>query len=89
MDKFARFFLLKYSWFTVLYSFLVYNIVIVIYMYIYIFLPYSFHHGLLQDIEHSSLWYTVRPCCLSILYVVLYIVFVFLFLTYFTQYDNP
>ena len=26
-----------------------------------------FHYGLLQDIKYSSLCYTVRPCCLSIL----------------------
>ena len=30
-----------------------------------------FHYDLLQDIEYSSLFYTVGPCCLSILYVVL------------------
>ena len=29
-----------------------------------------FHYGLLQDIEYSSLCYTVGPCCLSILYVI-------------------
>ena len=26
------------------------------------------HYGLSQDIEYSSLCYTVRPCCLFILY---------------------
>ena len=26
-------------------------------------------HGLSQDIEYSSLCYTVGPCCLSILYI--------------------
>ncbi|XP_054944199.1 AP-4 complex subunit epsilon-1 isoform X12 [Physeter macrocephalus] len=26
-----------------------------------------FHYRLLQDIEYNSLWYTVSPCCLSIL----------------------
>ena len=28
-----------------------------------------FHYGLSQDIEYSSLCYTVGPCCLSILYM--------------------
>ena len=27
-----------------------------------------FHYGLLQNIEYSSLFYTVNLCCLSILY---------------------
>ena len=30
-----------------------------------------FHYSLLQNIQYSSLCYTVSPCCLSILYVVL------------------
>ena len=34
---------------------------------IYFFL---FHYGLLQDTEYSSLCYTVGPCCLSILYII-------------------
>ena len=29
-----------------------------------------FHHGLLQDIEYSSLYYTGGLCCLPILYIV-------------------
>ena len=29
-----------------------------------------FHYSLLQDIESSSLCYTVGPCCLSVLYIV-------------------
>ena len=33
-----------------------------VYICIYYFL--FFHYGLLQDIEYSSLCYTVRPCCL-------------------------
>ena len=37
----------------------------VIYVYIYSF-SYFFHDALLQDIEYSSLCYTVRPCCLQI-----------------------
>ena len=32
-----------------------------------------FHYRLSQDIEYSSLCYTVGPCCLSILYIVVYI----------------
>ena len=35
-------------------------------IYIYIFS----HYDLLQDIEYSSLWYTVGPCCLSVLYII-------------------
>ena len=31
------------------------------------FLIILFHYGLSQNIEYSSLCYTVRPCCLSIL----------------------
>ena len=31
---------------------------------------YLFHYGLLQDIEYSSLCYTVGPCCFSTLYIV-------------------
>ena len=34
-----------------------------------------FHYGLLQDIEYSSLCYTVGPCCLSILHVIVCILF--------------
>ena len=30
-----------------------------------------FHYGLLWDVEYSSLWYTVRPCCLPLLCIVL------------------
>ena len=29
-----------------------------------------FHYGLSQDIEQSSLCYTIGPCCLSILYII-------------------
>ena len=38
--------------------------------YIYIFFQIIFHYKLLQDIEYSSLYYTVNPCCLSILCIV-------------------
>ena len=37
-----------------------------IYMY---FFHILFNYGLSYDIEYSSLCYTVRPCCLSILYI--------------------
>ena len=43
----------------------------VIYIYFFIFYFHIlFCYRLLQDIEYSSLWYTVGPCCLSILYTV-------------------
>ena len=32
-----------------------------------------FHYGLSQDIEYSSLCYTVGPCCLSILNVIAFL----------------
>ena len=44
-----------------------------IYIYTYIFFFYQyilFHYRLLQDIEYSSLFCTVGPCWLSILYIV-------------------
>ena len=40
-----------------------------IYLNIYILFQILFHYRLLQDIEYSSLSYTVGPCCLSILYI--------------------
>ena len=43
-----------------------------IYIYIYILFHILFHYGLLQDMEYSSLCYTVGPCCLSVLYIVIY-----------------
>ena len=36
----------------------------------YVYIHIIFYYGLLQDIEYSSLGYTVRPCCLSILYII-------------------
>ena len=36
----------------------------------YILFKILFHDGLLQDIEYSSLCFTVGPCWLSILYIV-------------------
>ena len=41
-----------------------------IYIYIYILFHILFRYRLLHDIECSSLFYTVGPCCLSILYIV-------------------
>ena len=41
--------------------------------YIYILFQIVFHYRLLQDIEYSSLCYTVNPCCLPLLYIVVYI----------------
>ena len=58
---------------------LIYNVVLVsgvqqsnsvIHMHIYILFPILFHYRLLQDIEYSSLYHTVGPCCLFILYIV-------------------
>ena len=65
---FLKFMLLKYSWVIMLCSFLPYSKVFVIHIYILFDTP--FHYGLLQDIEYSSLGYTVGPCCLSILYII-------------------
>ena len=52
-------------------SFLLYYKVIHIYIYVYIYILFHilFHYGLSQDIEYSSLCYTIGPCCLSILYI--------------------
>ena len=41
----------------------------VIQFYIYIRFHILCHYGLLQDVEHSSLCYTVGPCCLSINFI--------------------
>ena len=40
-------------------------------IYIYIYIPFHtlFRYGLLQDIEYSSLLYTVGSCCASMLYI--------------------
>ena len=38
--------------------------------YIYILFQILSHYRLLQDIEYSSLYYIVGPCCLSVLYIV-------------------
>ena len=50
----------------------VYRKVILLYIYVcvcvYIYIPLQilFHYRLLQDVEYSSLCYTIRPCCLLI-----------------------
>ena len=56
-------FKLKYSWLTLLFSFLVYSKVIQ-FIYIYINNPFHilFHYGSSQDTECSSLYCTVGPC---------------------------
>ena len=73
------FFLLKYSWLTMLWNC---STIVAVnfcctakwfsYTYIYIlFHILSSQDGLSQDIEYSSLCYTAGPCCLSILYIVI------------------
>ena len=73
LPVFFFFLLLKYSWFTMLYSFLVYSKEIQLYIFIYmthtLFQVLS-HYGLLQDIECSSLCCTVGPCCSLVLHTV-------------------
>ena len=61
---------MKYSWITMLCESLLYSKVTHLFTYIYILFLILFHYGLSQDIENSSLHYTVGPCCLSILYIV-------------------
>ena len=51
--------------------FQVYRKVIQLYIKTYFF--FKFYFMLLQNIEYSSLYYTVGNCWLSILYVVMYI----------------
>ena len=46
------------------------SIVFLFYTYTHSFFYIISHYGLSQDIEYSSLWYTIGPCCLSILNVV-------------------
>ena len=45
----------------------------VIHTYLYILFHVLFYYGLLQNIEYSSLCYTVEPYCLSLLYIIVYI----------------
>ena len=69
---------LKYSWFTMLCSFLVYrkwfsythtHTHTHIYRYMYIYFHILFPYGPLQSIEYSSLCYTIGLCWLCILYM--------------------
>ena len=39
-------------------------------IYVYIFFQVLFDYRFLEDIEYSSLCYTIGPCCLTILYIV-------------------
>ena len=39
------------------------------YAHIYVLFQILFHYTLLQDVEYSSLCYTVSPCSLSVLYI--------------------
>ena len=62
---------------------MIYNVLIsaeqqsdsVIHIYTF-FLNIIFHYGLSQDIEYRSLCYTVGPCCLSILFFLLFLPFI-------------
>ena len=58
---------------------LIYNTVLVsgiqckliqLYTCVYTLFQILFHYRLLQNIEYSSMCYTVRPCCLSVLFIV-------------------
>ena len=61
---------------------MIYNVVLILgvqqsdsvqlYIYLYPYL-YLYLYRLLQNIEYSSLCYTVGPCWLSILYIVMYV----------------
>ena len=50
------------KWFSYTYIYIV--------IHIYILFQILFHYRLLQNTEYSSLCYTVGPCCLPILYIV-------------------
>ena len=72
---FLPFFLLKYIQFTMFCESLLYSKVTQLYTYRHSFFYILFHYGLSQDIEYSSLYYTIGPYCLTILYIIVYIVF--------------
>ena len=55
------------KWFSYRYMYL--SVCIYIHISISILFQILFHYSLLQDIEYSSLCYTVSPYCLSILYI--------------------
>ena len=64
------FFLLDCSWFTVLCWFPRYSRVIQLYMYMCLFFFRFFPYRSSQNIKQNFLCYTVGPCWLSILYIV-------------------
>ena len=53
--------------------FAVYKSDSIIHVYIHIIFHIIFHSGLSQDTEYSSLCYTVGPCCLPILHIIVHI----------------
>ena len=61
------YFLLTYSWFTILCYFQMYSTVIQLYKNIYSFFQILFPYRLSQNIEYSSLCCAVGPWCLSYL----------------------
>ena len=61
----------KYSWLIVLCQFLLHSKVTQLHIYTYSFFYIIFYHSLFQEIAYSSLCYTVRSHCLSILNVIL------------------
>ena len=64
---FNVYFYLESSWLTKLCSFEVYSKVIQLYIHVSILFQILFPFRLLQNIEQSSLCYTVGPCWLSVL----------------------
>ena len=75
------YFMLDYSWLTMLFYFLLYRTVththmyicVSLYTHVYILLHIVFHYGLSQDIEYSSLCSTVGPFCTSIRYAMVFL----------------
>ena len=65
-----HFFFEKSYWSIVDLQFLLYSKVTQFYIYIFSFIFFSIMVCQSQDIEYSSLCYTVGPCCLSILYTI-------------------
>ena len=60
-----KYILLKYSWLTMFQG---HSKVIQLYKSTYVIFENFFHHKLLQDIDYSSLCYTVNLCCLLNIY---------------------
>ena len=50
---------------------IIYILYVYIYMHMYILFQIFFYYRLLQNIEYSSLWYTVGPCWQSIVYILI------------------